>query len=78
MFGLFGFENQIIGAFFFDFLHEIALKTSKFSPPAGSKISFQQLFSHGFSLIPLNAKKNKNFEFVKNKAHSCVRIGEKI
>jgi hypothetical protein len=52
MFGLFGFENQIIGAFFFDFLHEIALKTSKFSPPAGSKISFQQLFSHGFSLIP--------------------------
>ena len=36
-------------AFFFDFLHEIALKTSKFSPPAGSKISFQQLFSHGFS-----------------------------
>ena len=44
-------------AFFFDFLHEIALKTSKFSPPAGSKISFQQLFSHGFRLYNFAAKR---------------------
>ena len=31
-------------AFFFDFLHEITLKTSKFSPPAGSKISLHTIY----------------------------------